>query len=336
MPLSDIQRRQAARSRAQRRPLTRFEKQWVPLGLALGTCGLVISVLAVAHFLFRGARGEAAAALQRCARGFGVAAMLCCLACNLVDPGIPTADPADHAPADEADDAQRIRECQLPNGRTWKQKWCRDCRLWRPHRCGHCSMCERCVLRLDHHCGFMGTCVGERNFRFFAGFLFCAGMGIVCLLVLAVRYLTQLGCWSDFSVWYTTWEPVLIVFFFCCCPFPMFCPLLGALALTGASVSYTALMLADTDTSETSPFRGGKFSWDVGFAELRALLACRGARVYCLGPIALKAPCWSGGAVKDRERPSASREPAMATSTSRGRRSEPAEEASELEEQALL
>jgi len=41
----------------------------------------------------------------------------------------------------------------------------------RPPRAHHCSKCGQCSLRLDHHCAFMGVCVGARNYKAFCLFL---------------------------------------------------------------------------------------------------------------------------------------------------------------------
>mmetsp|Transcript_8515 Transcript_8515/g.27123 ORF Transcript_8515/g.27123 Transcript_8515/m.27123 type:complete len:331 (-) Transcript_8515:89-1081(-) len=289
MPADAAQRRRAAHGR--KRALTKFEREWGPTGLALGTCGLVIMDLFVAHLLLRRVDFEYAALIEHVAQAFGVSAICCCLACHFVDPGSPEPDPHDPAPQDEADDALRIREQRLPDGRTWRQKWCKDCRLWRPHRCGHCSFCERCILRLDHHCGFMGNCVGERNLRFFAGFLFSAGMGMVSLGFLAFRYLAFLGCWSDLGTWFRSWEPLVIVMLFCGCPSPAISPIFGAPTLTGAGIFYTCVMLADTDAhGETSGLRRG-YSQSAVRHEIGSLLACRGFRIHCCAPLAVRGPC---------------------------------------------
>ncbi|KEG13325.1 putative palmitoyltransferase ZDHHC12 [Trypanosoma grayi] len=42
-------------------------------------------------------------------------------------------------------------------------RWCRVCRLWQPLRAKHCEKCERCVRKYDHHCFWIGGCVGEAN-----------------------------------------------------------------------------------------------------------------------------------------------------------------------------
>ncbi|XP_058494772.1 palmitoyltransferase ZDHHC23-B [Solea solea] len=53
------------------------------------------------------------------------------------------------------------------------RSWCPVCRVVRPPRAGHCRICGVCVLRLDHHCVWISSCVGQANHRSFLLTLVC-------------------------------------------------------------------------------------------------------------------------------------------------------------------
>ncbi|XP_035610668.1 palmitoyltransferase ZDHHC23-B-like isoform X3 [Oncorhynchus keta] len=54
---------------------------------------------------------------------------------------------------------------QMDSGQS--RNWCSVCRVLRPPRAGHCRICNICVLRLDHHCVWINSCVGQSNHRSF-------------------------------------------------------------------------------------------------------------------------------------------------------------------------
>jgi len=50
-------------------------------------------------------------------------------------------------------------------------KMCSKCKAPKPARAHHCSICNRCVMRMDHHCPWVNNCVGARNQKHFLLFL---------------------------------------------------------------------------------------------------------------------------------------------------------------------
>lgn len=58
------------------------------------------------------------------------------------DPGTPK----------NAVESQSIKAENQNVGRLSKPRWCKDCLCYKPPRSHHCSICNRCILRMDHHC----------------------------------------------------------------------------------------------------------------------------------------------------------------------------------------
>lgn len=50
-------------------------------------------------------------------------------------------------------------------------RFCKKCQARKPDRTHHCSTCRRCVLKMDHHCPWLASCIGLRNYKPFLLFL---------------------------------------------------------------------------------------------------------------------------------------------------------------------
>lgn len=73
--------------------------------------------------------------------------------------------------------------------------YCTTCKIFRPPRTSHCSECGVCVQVFDHHCPFVGNCVGKfylysgkRNYRYFNLFLTLVLVSLVYLIIQSVIF----------------------------------------------------------------------------------------------------------------------------------------------------
>lgn len=48
----------------------------------------------------------------------------------------------------------------------YKMRFCRTCLIYRAPRVSHCSDCNICVERFDHHCPWVGICIGKKNYKY--------------------------------------------------------------------------------------------------------------------------------------------------------------------------
>ena len=59
-------------------------------------------------------------------------------------------------------------------GRKFKVRFCNTCYIFRGPAVSHCKKCDNCVENFDHHCPWLGNCIGKNNyFYFFLFLIFC-------------------------------------------------------------------------------------------------------------------------------------------------------------------
>lgn len=62
------------------------------------------------------------------------------------------------------------------------KNYCAYCKIIRPERSHHCKECKKCILRMDHHCGILNTCVGLYNYRPWMVFVFYSTFTLLFLI----------------------------------------------------------------------------------------------------------------------------------------------------------
>lgn len=79
------------------------------------------------------------------------------------------------------------------------RRWCKWCGTYKPDRCHHCRKCNLCVLRMDHHCPLLDTCLGFQNHKYFV------------LLLLYSTLACHMMFWNLFQNWrVSSWSTTLL------------------------------------------------------------------------------------------------------------------------------
>ena len=79
----------------------------------------------------------------------------------------------------------------VSNGALIKYSYCTTCNIFRPPRTSHCAACDDCTQRFDHHCLWLGTCVGKRNYKYFFCLITCLNIHSIMSIIYNIFIIIQ-------------------------------------------------------------------------------------------------------------------------------------------------
>ncbi|KAL5368556.1 DHHC-like palmitoyl transferase [Cryptosporidium parvum] len=77
-------------------------------------------------------------------------------------------------------------------------RYCNKCsgRKWKPPRAHHCTTCNICIFKMDHHCMLINNCIGYSNQKIYILFLFYLACSSSLTIVSSFFLLTKLIIFS--------------------------------------------------------------------------------------------------------------------------------------------
>ena len=69
------------------------------------------------------------------------------------------------------------------------EDFCPDCLVKTKFRSKHCLVCQQCVEEFDHHCFWVGNCIGKKNYTLFFIFLIYILLNSLFTIVINIYYL---------------------------------------------------------------------------------------------------------------------------------------------------
>ncbi|KAK7324797.1 hypothetical protein VNO77_28644 [Canavalia gladiata] len=156
-----------------------------PRGLMLTTASIILSSSIFSIYVGKDVPHHSALVVMLCVVLTFIVLVILIFA-STTDPGIIPRN--DQGTSEEAGikDGTKSKKVTV-NGVEMKLKYCRVCRIFRPPRSCHCAICDNCVERYDHHCPWIGQCIGLRNHRFY--------IALVIFALIFYVYIFAFSCW---------------------------------------------------------------------------------------------------------------------------------------------
>ncbi|XP_051140554.1 protein S-acyltransferase 10 [Andrographis paniculata] len=91
-----------------------------------------------------------------------------------------------------------------PQGTSFRCLTCSYCNIVQPPRAKHCHDCDKCVLQFDHHCVWLGNCIGQGNHCFFWWYIFVETTLCLWTSIMYIDYL-------KYNMSKTWWAYIIII-----------------------------------------------------------------------------------------------------------------------------
>ena len=75
------------------------------------------------------------------------------------------------------------------NGHLYELKFCLTCHVFNSPRADHCHICDNCILRFDHHCNWIGQCIGQKNYGSFYSLVFSLFFTCLFYIIYSLFYI---------------------------------------------------------------------------------------------------------------------------------------------------
>ena len=74
-----------------------------------------------------------------------------------------------------------------------RYSFCSKCKIYyNPHeKVGHCTLCNVCITKLDHHCVWVGKCVGKYNLCAFYEMIALVALFYIYIIICVIIYNTK-------------------------------------------------------------------------------------------------------------------------------------------------
>ena len=110
-----------------------------------------------------------------------------CLICAFTDPGIIPINKLTTKDLENANCTSNERLFYI-NGIRHKIRFCYTCNIIKPPGVSHCKTCNVCVERFDHHCPWVGNCIGKNNYKYFFVFLILLNILFIFTLIYSLFF----------------------------------------------------------------------------------------------------------------------------------------------------